>query len=151
MADNVDITPGAGATVRTADVGGIHYQYVLSASCAPAQQGWKQVEATAAQAGTAIWTPASTKKIAITSLIIATGGTTAGVVTVWFGASGDTVYTQGTDQVVFRGEFAPSTTSRPGAIITYNTPVFAVTADHVLRYTTTTAMTIYITVYGFEF
>jgi hypothetical protein len=118
----------------------------------PAMQIWKEIEATSAATGTAIWTPASGKKIAITSLIITTGGTTAGVVTVWFGASGDTVYSQGADQVVFRGEFAPSTTSKPGAVVTPGfSPYFAATADHVLRLTTSAALTIYVTAYGYEF
>lgn len=117
----------------------------------PAQQIWKEVEATSAQTGTAIWTPAGGKKIAITHISITTGGTTAGVVTVWFGASGDTTYTQGTDQVVWRGEFAPSTTSKPFAAPPITYPIFAATADYVLRYTTSAGITVYITVYGYEF
>lgn len=112
---------------------------------------WKQVEATTSQTGTAIWTPAGGKKIAVTSVLITTGGTTAGVVTIWFGAGGDTTFSQGTDQVVFRGEFAPSTTSRPGVVLTPAVPFYAATADHILRYTTSANVTIYITVYGYEF
>jgi len=123
----------------------------LMAHIAPEMSVWKQVEASSAQTGTAIWTPTSGKKIAVTSVVISTGGTTAGVLTVWFGASADTTYTQGTDQVVFRGEFAPSATARPGAVLTPNVPYYAATADHVLRYTTSAGMTVYITVYGYEF
>jgi hypothetical protein len=115
-----------------------------------AQQMWKQVEASTTQTGTAIWTPPAGKKIAITSLDITTGGTTAGIVTVWFGASGDTTFTQGTDQVVFRGEFAPSTTSKPGVVMAFPTPRFAITADHILRYTTSANMTVYVNAYGYE-
>jgi len=118
----------------------------------PAQQVFKQIEATTAQTGTAIWTPTSTKKIALTSLLLTFGGNTAGVVTVWFGASGDTTFTQGTDQVVFRGEFAPSGTSKPIFAQNYGvSPLFCANADFVLRLTTTTAMTIYVTAYGYEF
>lgn len=124
---------------------------LMVTSIDPAQQLWKQVEATTTQTGTAIWTPASGKRVAVTSEEITTGGTTACVATIWLSTSGDTTFTQGTDQVVFRGEFAPSSTARPGAVQTFSTPRFAVTADHVLKYTTSAGCTIYITVYGYEF
>lgn len=113
-------------------------------------QIWKQVEATTTQTGTAIWTPAAGKKVVITHIGIMTGGTTAGVVTVWFGGSADTTFSQGTDQVVFRGEFAPSTSSKPGAFPPITYPIYAATADHVLRYTTSANITVYITCYGYE-
>lgn len=109
----------------------------------------KTVNATTAQTGTAIWTPASGKKIAIQSIQIQSGGTTAGTCIVWFGASGDTTYTRGTDLAIFDGEFAPSATSKPGFA---QTGIFvASTADHILRYTTTNAQTVTITVWGYEF
>lgn len=113
-------------------------------------QVWKQVEATTTQTGTAIWTPDSGKKVVITHIGIMTGGTTSGVVTVWFGGSADTTFSQGTDQVVFRGEFAPSTSSKPGAFPPITYPIYAATADHVLRYTTSANITVYITCYGYE-
>jgi len=118
----------------------------------PAMQVWKQIEATSAQTGTAIWTPAGGKKIAVTSYQIGTGGTTAGLVTLWWGASADTTFTQGTDQVLFRGSLTPSATATPGVIAEKGVaPVYCVTADHVLRLTTSAAITIYVTVYGYEF
>lgn len=110
----------------------------------------KDVEYTTAQTGAAIWTPASGKKFAITNITIATGGTTSGIVTIWQGASGDTTYTAGTDPAIFRGEFAPSSTSKPGFVKSYKVPYVSTTADHVLRITTSAAMTIYVQIDGYE-
>jgi hypothetical protein len=110
----------------------------------------KQVEGTTQATGSFIWQPASGKKVAITHYQIGTGGTTAGVMTIWFGAAADGTFSQGTDQTVFRGEFAPSSTSRPGVVMPLAQPIFAATADHILRVTTSSAMTFYITVYGYE-
>ena len=107
-------------------------------------------EYTTAQTGTALWTPTTGKRFAVTDITITTGGTTAGIVTVWQGASADTTYTVGTDPVVFRGEFAPSATARPGAIKTFAVPFVSSTVDHILRVTTSAAMTVYIQVNGYE-
>lgn len=117
----------------------------------PGMQIWKQVEGTTQATGSFIWQPASGKKIAVTSLIIGTGATTGGVMTIWFGASNDGTFNQGTDQTIFRSEFAPSSTSKPGAVITPAFPFFAATADHVLRITTSAAITFYVQAYGYEF
>jgi hypothetical protein len=117
----------------------------------PAQQIWKQVEASTAQTGTAIWTPAAGKRIAVCKVVIGTAGTTAGLLTIWFGASGDTTFTQGTDQVVFRGTLTPTANATPGVVMDMTNPMFSTTADYVLRYTTSAALTVYITVYGYEF
>jgi hypothetical protein len=103
-----------------------------------------------AQTGTALYTPTSTKKFVVTDLTIATGGTTAGVVTLWQGAVGDTTYTLNTDPVIFRGEFSPTASSKPGVVKTYRVPFVATTADHILRVTTSAAMTVYIQITGYE-
>jgi len=110
----------------------------------------KNGEYTTAQTGVALWTPASTKKFVVTDFTIATGGTTAGIVTLWQGASADTSYTVGTDPVIFRGEFAPSSTSKPGVVKAFNIPYVSTTADHILRVTTSAAMTVYVQVNGYE-
>lgn len=110
----------------------------------------KNGEYTTAQTGVALWTPASTKKFVITDFTISTGGTTSGIVTLWQGAAADTTYTVGTDPVIFRGEFAPSSSSKPGAIKVYNIPWVSSTADHILRVTTSAAMTVYVQVNGYE-
>ena len=107
-------------------------------------------EYTTAQTGAALWTPTTGKKFAVTDITISTGGTTAGVVTLWQGATADTTYTTGTDPVIFRGEFAPSATVKPGAVKSFNVPFVATTVDHILRVTTSAAMTVYVQLNGYE-
>lgn len=102
------------------------------------------------QTGAALWTPASGKKFVVTDFTISTGGTTAGIVTLWQGASADTTYNVGTDPAIFRGEFAPTANSKPGVVKTLTNPYVSTTADHILRVTTSAAMTVYIQVNGYE-
>jgi hypothetical protein len=110
----------------------------------------KDGEYTTAQTGAALWTPTTGRKFAVSDISITTGGTTSGIVTLWQGASGDTTYTVGTDAALFRGEFAPSANAKPGAIKSFNVPYVSSTIDHVLRVTTSAAMTVYIQVNGYE-
>jgi hypothetical protein len=117
----------------------------------PAQFVTKQVEATATQTGTTIWDPTSGKKIAVTGYEIGTGGTTQALVTIWFGDNADTTFTQGTDQVLFRGTLTPTATSTPGVVSNMTHPVFCNTVDRELHYTTSAGITIYITIYGYEY
>lgn len=107
-------------------------------------------EYTTQQTGAAIWTPTAGRRFAVTDFTISTGGSTAGVVTLWQGASADTTYTVGTDPVVFRGEFAPSANARPGVVKQFAVPFVSSTVDHLLRITTSTAMTLYVQVNGYE-
>jgi hypothetical protein len=109
----------------------------------------KTVQQTAAQTGSAIWTPAAGKAVVITSLQIQSYGTTAGTAIVWLGGSADTTYTRGTDFPIFDGEFAPSATNKPGVFIAFPTPIRG-TADFVLRLTTTNAQSITVSVWGYE-
>lgn len=117
----------------------------------PTMQVWKGVNYTTTQTGTAIWTPAGGKKIAITRLIISSYATTAGRVILWFGAGGDTTYTAGTDQLVTAISFAPSANSKPGVVENMTPAIFAATADNILRITTDANISLDITVYGYEF
>lgn len=107
--------------------------------------------ATTTQTGAAMWTPASGKRIAITSLVIGTYGTTAARVIIWIGASGDTTYTAGTDHAVVIASFAPSATVKPGLVFTPAVPIFSATADHVLKITTDAGISIDVTWSGYEF
>jgi hypothetical protein len=101
------------------------------------------------QTGIALWTPAAGKKLVITSIQIQTGGTTAGALQVWFGASADTTYTRGTDLAIFDGEFAPSSTNKPGFAMTGLWIASAV--DHILRVTDSAAINpLTVTVWGYE-
>lgn len=111
--------------------------------------GFKCAQYTSAQTGTALWTPATGKAVVITAVQIQSYGTTAGTAILWFGASGDTTYTRGTDAPLFDGEFAPSNTNKPGVYVTYPTPMRG-TADYVLRVTTTNAQSVTFNVWGYE-
>jgi len=117
----------------------------------PGMQTWKSGNYTTTQTGVALWTPASGKTVAVTYLAISSYATTTGRVIVWFGASGDTTYTAGTDQLVWAGSFAPSTSSKPGAILNFPTPVFSANVDYVLRVTTDANISLDVSVYGYEF
>lgn len=116
----------------------------------PAAQVTKAYNTTSTATGAAIWTPAGGKKIALTKLTIGTYGTTAARVIVWFGASGDTTYTAGTDQLVCAFSFAPSTTSKPGAVLIFATPEYCTNADYILRVTTDAGISLDIAASGFE-
>lgn len=109
----------------------------------------KTAQYTTTQTGVALWTPAAGKKLVITSYQIQCGGTTAGTLQVWFGASADTTYSRGTDLAIFDGEFAPSATLKPGVVQTGLWMASAV--DHVLRVTDSAAINpLTVTVWGYE-
>jgi len=98
-----------------------------------------------------VWDPTAGKKIAITSIVISSYGTTAGRVLLWFGDTADTSYTAGTDQLVLPFNTAPSSTSKPGIVFCPASPVFCTTADRELHITTDAAVSLDIVVEGYEF
>lgn len=118
----------------------------------PTVQVWKSYTTTTAAGGTAIWTPTSGKKIAITSIVIGSYGTTAARLWLWFSMTGasDATYDAGTDQAVVVASFAPSTSSKPGLVFTPPVPVFSTQADRPLRITTDANLSVDVTVYGYE-
>jgi hypothetical protein len=105
---------------------------------------------TTAQTGATFWQPASGRKFVVTDFTISTGGTTAGIVTMWQGALADTTYDAGTDPAIFRGEFAPGANSKPGITKTFQVPYVSTTVNHCIKITTSAAMTVYIQVNGYE-
>jgi hypothetical protein len=113
-------------------------------------QVWKSANYTTQQTGATMWTPSGGKKICVTYLAISSYGTTAGRVLVWFGAAGDTTYTAGTDQLVWGGSFAPSANANPGAIVQLPFGLTAVNADYHLKITTDAAISLDVTIYGYE-
>lgn len=123
---------------------------VLTAQIDPLMQISKSFNATTTQTGTDVWDPAASARIAVTSLIIGAYGTTAARLILWFGDNADTTYTAGTDQVLFAASFAPSATSKPGAVINFDPPIFCTTADRELHVTTDAGMSVDITVHGYE-
>jgi hypothetical protein len=110
----------------------------------------KTAQYTTTQTGTALWTPAAGKKVTVLSYQIQVGGTTAGTVQLWFeSANPDTTYTRGTDQAIFDGEFAPSSTLKPGVVQSGLWIGSAVDFD--LRVTTSANINpLTITVWGYE-
>lgn len=109
----------------------------------------KVAQYTAAQTGVALWTPASGNRIVVTSIQIQAFAVTTGTVQVWYGASGDTSYTRGTDFAVFDGEFAPSTTNKPGVMVAggyWEAPA----ADRILRITSVGDVSFTVNVWGYE-
>jgi hypothetical protein len=113
-------------------------------------QVWRQGEYTTTQAGTNIWVPTTGNRFVITQLHITTAGTTAGTVVIWGAATGTTVYAAGTDQVFFRGNFVPSATGTPGALIQPSFPLFSDTNNDCLKITTSAGITVFVQVYGYE-
>jgi hypothetical protein len=144
--------PTAVATNDRANAISDRYGRILTAGqIDPAQQVWKARSYTSQATGQSFWIPASGSCIAITHLVVATGGTTAGRVTVWFGPGNDTAYTEETDQAVFDGEFVPSANSTPGAILQPTTPIYSAGHTKTLKVTTSAAMTVRVQAYGYEF
>lgn len=147
-------TATLGATVTLYFVGDTHDFMHPSLAPAPHNIGYnpvhKDAEYTTAQTGTALWTPTTGKKFVVTDLTITTGGTTAGVVTLFQAASATTTYTAGTTPAIFRGNFIPSATASPGVVKSFVVPYISTTVDHVLHITTSTAMTVYVQVNGYE-
>lgn len=126
---------------------------VLTSSIPPEVQTWRSLlTAAAIQTGTAIWTPAAGKKIAIDFCQMGLTGATNAKVILWFGAAADTTYTEGTDQPVFKGRLVTSaTTITTLAYTAPNSTLFSTTADNILRITTDAAAPIDVLCYGFEF
>lgn len=111
---------------------------------------WKSANYTSTQTGSTIWDPASGKRIAITSIVIGSYGTTAARLLLWYGANGDVTYSAGSDQLVFGASFAPSSTTKPGAVFTPAVPIYCTTADHELHITTDAGLSVDIAVTGYE-
>lgn len=123
----------------------------LIAHVDPAMVTHKAVTVTTTQTGSDVWSPSAGKRIAVTSVILGSYGTTAGRAILWFGDNADTTYTAGTDQVLVAASFAPSSTSKPGLVYTPATPVFCTTADRELHLTTDANLSLDITIEGYEY
>ena len=116
----------------------------------PYSQANKDAIYTTAQTGVALWTPAGGKRLAITDFTITATGTTGGHVQLWFGASGDTTFTRGTDRAIYDGHLIPSASISPG--ISRGGLWIAGAADDVLRVTDDAAINeLIVNVWGYEF
>jgi hypothetical protein len=145
---------GAALSVYSVRSIGVTFMKAMDMAPSPHNLGYALVnrcaQYTAAQTGTALWTPGTGRRIAVTSVQIQGYGTTAGTVILWFGGSADTTYSIGTDAAIFDGEFAQSATNKPGVILTPSVPYVGAT-DFVLRVTTTNAQSVRFNVWGYEF
>lgn len=98
---------------------------------------WKVIGSyTTAQTGSAIWTPTGGNRIVLTRLRLNIYGTTTGRVTIFFSASGDTTYTEGTDQVIDDANWVPSAYGGCDLVLSWPQGMPAMTTDHILRITT---------------
>lgn len=95
-----------------------------------------------------IYTPTTGKRFTVTDLTVMAGATTAGIVTIYDATAG-TAFTNGTTNAIFRGEFAPSTTSRPGFSKTFSVPYYSSAVNNSVLITTSAAMTIYVQINGY--
>lgn len=88
------------------------------------------------------------QRIYISHITVATGGTAAVRVSIYWGTG---AFSSGTSPTVFDGEFAPSATVRPGWSMSYPIPIGGVSAtgDN-LRVTTDAAGTVYVTVHYYK-
>lgn len=116
----------------------------------PGTQLTKSFNATSQQTGSDVWTPAAGKNVRVQGCIIGTYGTTAGRLILWFGANADTTYTEGTDQPVFKGSFAPSATAKPGAVVLFDPPLACPNADYEVHCTTDAGMSLDVVMWGYE-
>jgi hypothetical protein len=147
-----DVATLAGAVANNDRVDGVADRYgrQLVAQIDPIMQIWRSAEYTSAQTGTNIWVPTTGNRFVVTQLNITTGGTTAGLVTIWGAQTATTTYVAGTDQVFFRGVLTPTANATPGALIQPPHPMFSDTINDCLKITTSAGITVYIQVYGYE-
>jgi hypothetical protein len=152
-AKGVSALPTAVTTGDRVDLTADLFGRLLTAQIDPAQQVTKSYNDTSSRAAASaqnVWDPTSGKKIAVTSLTISTYGTTAGRIFLFFADDADLTYSAGTDQPLFVGSFAPSATSKPGVVLNYTVPVFCTTANRRLHYQNDAAISVDITVVGYE-
>jgi len=101
-------------------------------------------EYTTTQTSTDLVALSGTTKFYIGRLTIGTGGTTAGLVTIYFGTG---AYAAGTSKTVFRGNFAPAATAYPGVVIGNGAAPFIISAaGDALKITTSAGITVYVQV-----
>ena len=111
----------------------------------------KAFNATTTQTGGLIWQPASGKRIAVTSLVVSSFGTTSARVILWFATSANTTYGTGETRPLAIASFAPSSTAKPGLVMTPFNPIYCPIPDYQLKITTDAAISIDVVVHGYEY
>jgi len=95
-----------------------------------------------------LYTPPTGRRFAVTDLTVTCGGTTAGIVTIYDAVTA-TAFVNQVTPTIFRGEFAPSVTSRPGFSKNFNVPYYSAAINNSLLITTSAAMTVYVQINGY--
>ena len=141
--------PAAVATDDRANAISDLFGRLLTSHIDPAMQVWRSLNYTSAQTTPVnVWDPAAGKRIAITSVVVGSYGTTQGRFLLYF----DTTtggYTAGTDQLVIGATLSPSSSATPGIVFTPPVPVVG-TADYNLYVYTSAALSIDIAIHGYE-
>lgn len=127
----VKVTASAGpAMVKAIDLPGAPHNIGYAITSATAQYTTTQTSTTLGP------TVSSTQRMCVTSIQIQAGGTTAGELQVYFGTG---AYSRGTNKAIFDGEFAPSSTSKPGFALAPAVPWMGA-ADEELKVTDSAAI-----------
>lgn len=147
----VNTLPTAVANADRANLVTDLFGRLLTGTIDPAMAVHKSVNVTTTQTGSDVWSPTSGKKIAVTSVIVSSYGTTGCRALLWFGDNADTTYSAGTDQLLVPFSTVPSATIKPGIVYQPPTPVFCTTADRELHLTTDAGCSLDIVVEGYEF
>jgi hypothetical protein len=161
VADNVPITAGSGTNIATDDVSGAHFQRVkldlggdgasvpvtttlpvvrpphVGLNGDPFTLLHEGAQYTSAQTSTVLVAGGASEKLVVTKVQIQAYATTAGTAILYFGTG---AYSRGTNRAVFDGEFAPSSTLKPGVVL--DGPFIAGTNGDDLMVTTTNALSI---------
>lgn len=147
-------TATLGATMAHTYTSSMATQFIAGIDTGPAPHNFgytlwhKDLSTGATLTSITVYTPTTGKRFAITDLTVMAGGTTAGIVTIYDATAG-TAFTNQTTPAIFRGEFAPSTTSRPGFSKTFTTPYYSAAINNSVLITTSAAMTIYVQLNGY--
>jgi len=147
-------TATLGATMAHAFNGSMAQPFLggLDTGFAPHNFGYtlwhKEIASATTLTSLTVLTPPTGKRYTVTDLTVMAGGTTAGIVTIYDATTG-TAFTNQITPTIFRGEFAPSTTSRPGFSKTFSVPYYSAAVNNSLLITTSAAMTIYVQLNGY--
>ena len=141
--------PTAEASGDRVNAVGDRYGRILTAQIDFSMVKDKAATYTSAQTGTTLITPTSGTQVIVIGFYISTYSTTAGRVIIWFGASGDTTYSEGTDRTVVDSNHLPSASSAPG-IWAGECFIPSGTVDYYVKVTTDAAISVRVGVKYYE-
>jgi hypothetical protein len=142
-------TLGAGMShTFTGSLGSSGIQLLTTPFLSPVALLQASTRVTATQTSANVIAGTAGQRIYVSELSVATGGTTAVRVSLYWGTG---AFTSGTSPTLFDGEFAPSATVRPGAVMSFPIPTggSSATGDN-LRITTDAAGTVYVNLHYYK-